>query len=258
MPPSTLLRRWPSIRSAPWPRTLAAAVARRSPRGAAPPSPDRGPARVARNLVEGRGLVSDALWSYQTAPLQVPRAAFEVWQPLPSLLAAVPIAILGVTNWFRAAQVVSVVTGSLLAVLAWRLGADVATELALPPGRARTLAAGSGLVAGLLGPLVVYGALPIHGPGRSLRHWSRSASSSERPLWRAARPPGWSSPGSPSPGRVFRALRPMRPGPRPMRPGPRPKLPGPRSDAVRRPAARARSTVGPASGSPRCHWGWLR
>jgi len=31
---------------------------------------------VARNLLEGRGLISDALWSYQTQPLVVPRAAF--------------------------------------------------------------------------------------------------------------------------------------------------------------------------------------
>ena len=29
---------------------------------------------VARNLLEGRGLVSDALWSYQTPPLDVPAA----------------------------------------------------------------------------------------------------------------------------------------------------------------------------------------
>jgi len=33
---------------------------------------------VARNLLEGRGLVSDALWSYQTPPLVFPRPAFEV------------------------------------------------------------------------------------------------------------------------------------------------------------------------------------
>src|SRR4029079_6372027 len=38
---------------------------------------------VARNLVEGRGLVSDAIWSYQTTPLVFPRPAFEVWLPLP-------------------------------------------------------------------------------------------------------------------------------------------------------------------------------
>ncbi len=117
-------------------------------------------AGVARNLVEGRGLISDALWSYQTQPLTVPRAAFEVWMPLPSLLAAVPMAIAGAANWFRAAQVVSVLAGSGLAVLAWRLGADVAAEMRLPVGRARTLSVGTGLVASLLGPLVVYSALP--------------------------------------------------------------------------------------------------
>src|ERR671933_257844 len=57
---------------------------------------------VARNLLEGRGLVSDALWSYQTPPLVVPRAAFEVWLPLPTFLAAIPMAVLGPT--FDASQ----------------------------------------------------------------------------------------------------------------------------------------------------------
>ena len=99
---------------------------------------------VARNLVEGRGLISDALWSYQTQPLTVPRAAFEVWMPLPSLIAAVPMSIVGAAHWFRAAQLASVVTGSVLAVLAWRLGADVAAEMRLPSGRARTLRIGRG------------------------------------------------------------------------------------------------------------------
>jgi hypothetical protein len=117
-------------------------------------------AGVARNLVGGRGLVTDALWSYQTPPLVVPRDAFEVWLPLPTLLAAIPIWLAGAANWFRAAQAMSVVAGSLGAVLAWRLGADVATELRLPVGRARTLAVGSGVVASFLGPLVVFGALP--------------------------------------------------------------------------------------------------
>lgn len=117
-------------------------------------------AGVARNLVEGRGLVSDALWSYATQPLAVPRAAFEVWMPLPSLLAAIPIAVAGAANWFRAAQVVSVLSSSVVAVLAWRLAANVATEMALPVGRARTMAVGTGLVTAVLGPLVVYGTLP--------------------------------------------------------------------------------------------------
>ena len=51
---------------------------------------------VARNLVEGHGLVSDALWSYGTPPLGFPRPAFEVWLPLPTFLAAVAMAVGGV------------------------------------------------------------------------------------------------------------------------------------------------------------------
>ena len=113
---------------------------------------------VARNLLEGRGLVTDALWSYQTPPLTVPRAAFEVWLPLPTFLAAIPMAVAGAT--FQAAQVSSIVIGSLVPVLAWRLAADVAGERGLPKGRARTLALGTGLTAAVYLPLVLHGALP--------------------------------------------------------------------------------------------------
>ena len=68
---------------------------------------------VARNLVEGRGLVSDAAWSFQTPPLALPPlAAFEVWMPLPTLLAAIPMAIFGTD--YRVAQIVPVVVGSLI------------------------------------------------------------------------------------------------------------------------------------------------
>ncbi|MEO8437878.1 MAG: hypothetical protein ABI562_05405 [Chloroflexota bacterium] len=113
---------------------------------------------VARNLLEGRGLVSDALWSYGTPPLVLPRPAFEVWLPLPTFLAAVPMAILGLT--FSAAQVSSVVIGSIVPVLAWRLAADVAVERGLPPGRARTLAIGAGLTSAVYLPLLLHSALP--------------------------------------------------------------------------------------------------
>ena len=113
---------------------------------------------VARNLVEGRGLVSDALWSYQTPPLAFPRAAFEVWLPLPSLLAAIPMALFGAT--FAAAQWSSVVLGALVPVLAWRLAADVAEERGLPLGRARTLAIGTGLTCAVYLPLLLHSALP--------------------------------------------------------------------------------------------------
>ena len=50
---------------------------------------------VARNIAEGRGFVSDSLWSYGTPPLVFPRPAFEVWLPLPSMLAAIPTALFG-------------------------------------------------------------------------------------------------------------------------------------------------------------------
>ena len=113
---------------------------------------------VARNLLDGRGLVSDALWSYQTPPLTFPRPAFEVWLPLPTFLAAIPMAIAGST--FAAAQVSSVVIGSIVPVLAWRLAADVAEERGLPVGRARTLALGTGLTAAFYLPLLLHSALP--------------------------------------------------------------------------------------------------
>ncbi|HYK94590.1 MAG TPA: hypothetical protein VE011_01830 [Candidatus Dormibacteraeota bacterium] len=113
---------------------------------------------VARNLVEGHGLTTDAIWSFQTPPLSFPRPAFEVWLPLPTLLAAIPMAIFGTT--FAAAQVSSVIVGSIVAVLAWRLAADVAEARGLPPGRARTLALGTGLTAAVYLPLVLASVQP--------------------------------------------------------------------------------------------------
>jgi hypothetical protein len=121
---------------------------------------------VARNLAEGRGLVSDALWSYGTPPLVFPRPAFEVWLPLPSLLAAIPMALFGgaapisLETAMRLAQVVPVVAGSIVSVLAWRLAADVAIERGMSTGRARTLALGTGFASAVYLPLVLHSALP--------------------------------------------------------------------------------------------------
>jgi ABC-type multidrug transport system fused ATPase/permease subunit len=113
---------------------------------------------VARNLLDGRGLIFDGLWSYGTPPLEVPRAAFEVWLPLPTFLSAATMAVLGET--FAAAQVSSIVIGAIVPVLAWRLAADVGQELELPVGRARTLAVGAGLTTAVYLPLVLHSALP--------------------------------------------------------------------------------------------------
>ena len=60
----------------------------------------------------------------------------------------------------RAAQVVPVLAGAILSVLAWRLAADVAAERGLPAGRARTLAIGTGLTAAVYLPLLLHSALP--------------------------------------------------------------------------------------------------
>lgn len=113
---------------------------------------------VARNLIEGRGLVSDALWSYGTPPLMFPRPAFEVWLPLPTLLAAVPMLLLGPT--LAAAQIMSVLVGAIVPVLAWRLAADVTEERGLPRVRARTLAIATGLTTAVYLPLVLHSGLP--------------------------------------------------------------------------------------------------
>jgi hypothetical protein len=121
---------------------------------------------VARNLVEGRGLVSDALWSYGTPPLVFPRPAFEIWLPLPSLLFAIPLALSGagapipLETALRASQAVTALLGSVLAVLAWRLAADVAEERGMGAGRARTLAIGTGLTAAVYLPLLLHAVQP--------------------------------------------------------------------------------------------------
>jgi hypothetical protein len=113
---------------------------------------------VARNLLEGRGLVSDAMWSYATLPLDFPRQAFEVWLPLPTFLAAIPMAVFGTS--FVAAQVSSVIVGAFVPVLAWRLAMDIAGERALPADRTRWLGLGTGLTAAAYLPLVLNSALP--------------------------------------------------------------------------------------------------
>jgi hypothetical protein len=118
---------------------------------------------AARNLVEGHGLASNAIWSYATPArdpltgsfgLFFPRPAFEIWLPLPALLAAIPMALLGSTA-YGPALVAPVLTGALVPVLAWRIGLDVAEERGLTPERARTLGLGSGLVAAFWLPLVL-------------------------------------------------------------------------------------------------------
>ncbi len=108
---------------------------------------------VAKNLADGRGLVSDAIWSFQTPPLVFPRPAFEVWLPLPSFLYAIPMLVIGPTLW--AAQVASSIVGSVVAVLAWRLALDSIETSHRSTARIGAVSLGAGLTAAVFLPLVL-------------------------------------------------------------------------------------------------------
>ena len=118
---------------------------------------------VARNLAEGRGIVTDAIWSFATEARDpatgafgffFPRPAFEIWLPLPSLLGLVPMLATGSTE-YGVTLPVAAVLGALVPVIAWRIAADVAEERELSAERSRTLALGAGLVAAVALPLVL-------------------------------------------------------------------------------------------------------
>jgi hypothetical protein len=113
---------------------------------------------VARNLSAGRGLVVDSIWSYATPPLVLPRPAFELWQPLASIIAAAPMTVLGPS--LASAQLGMAAFAALLAPLAWALTREASLALDGDTRRAQVLAAGSGLVVVLVGPLVMAVALP--------------------------------------------------------------------------------------------------
>ena len=113
---------------------------------------------VARNIALGRGPVIDALWSYGTPPLTLPRAAFELWQPFASYLAAAPMALFGPS--LGTAQLTFALFGALLAPLTWWVARDAAKRLALPADRQRAVALGSGLLAAVAAPFVLAAAVP--------------------------------------------------------------------------------------------------
>lgn len=113
---------------------------------------------VARNLVDGRGLVIDAIWSYATPPLVLPRPAFELWQPMASFIAALPMSILGTT--FDAAQIGFALIGATLAPMAWLVARDAASRLSLPERRAQSVMIGAGVLTALSAPLLIAAAAP--------------------------------------------------------------------------------------------------
>src|SRR3954464_10749883 len=88
---------------------------------------------VARNLLEGRGLVSDAMWSYATPPLVLPKPAFELWMPMATFVAAIPMALFGTT--YGSAQLGSVVLGAAAAPMTWLIARDAAVLTQIGPRR---------------------------------------------------------------------------------------------------------------------------
>ncbi len=113
---------------------------------------------VAQNLLAGHGLVSDGVWSYATAPLQVPKPAFELWLPMSTFVSAATMSVLGSTFW--AAQVGGSVLGAAVAPLAWTVGSEAARTQGLDRRRAIAVAVASGLLAAVLAPLVLGSVVP--------------------------------------------------------------------------------------------------
>ena len=113
---------------------------------------------VARNIVEGRGLVSDALWSYGTPPLnsRAPRSRCgsrcrHSWRSSRWL-------VFGTT--FAAAQSLQRPRRGGRLGPAWRLAIDVASERAYDLRRSRRVGLGAGLTSAVYLPMVLNSALP--------------------------------------------------------------------------------------------------
>jgi hypothetical protein len=95
---------------------------------------------VARNLAAGRGLVIDALWSYQLPFAAVSHPSHEYWMPLASLLMAPALALLGPGLW--PAQLPGLLAGALLAPFTWLVG-----RRALPATSRAAIALAAALIA---------------------------------------------------------------------------------------------------------------
>lgn len=108
---------------------------------------------VARNLVSGRGLEIDAIWSYATPPLTLPRPAFELWQPMASFVAALPMAVFGQS--FSAAQLGFVLLGATLAPLAWLVARDTVRARKLDARRSMTIEYGAALLTAISASLLL-------------------------------------------------------------------------------------------------------
>ena len=108
---------------------------------------------VAANIVRGRGPVIDAIWSYATPPLTLPRPAFELWQPMASFVSAASLALFG---WsYTAAQLGFVILGATLAPLAWLVARDTTRHLNIDGRRSMTIELGAAVLTAISAPLLL-------------------------------------------------------------------------------------------------------
>ena len=113
---------------------------------------------VARNLVDGHGLVSERDLELRHPAAPVPARRVRGLAPAAHVPRREPDALFGTS--FHAGPGEHVLIGALVPVLAWRLAADVAEEREMPVGRARTLAVGTGLTVIVSLPLLLHSVLP--------------------------------------------------------------------------------------------------
>ena len=113
---------------------------------------------VAQNLVAGEGLVSNAVWSYATEPLEVPKPAFTLWLPMSTFVSAAAMTVVGDSFW--AAQLGHSLLGALVAPLAWAIGREAANAQGLGSRRGGAVAITAGLLAAVLSPLVLGSVVP--------------------------------------------------------------------------------------------------
>lgn len=81
---------------------------------------------AARNLVQGRGLVVEAVWHFFHPPASLPQPAGDLWMPLPSFLMA-PALLFDST--FRFAQLAQVLLAAFLPFLSFRFARDAGASL---------------------------------------------------------------------------------------------------------------------------------
>jgi hypothetical protein len=88
--------------------------------------------QFARNLAGGRGPTIDFVWHFLTPPPAVHHYAPDYWQPLPSVLMAVPMWLAG-SGGLPAALVATVLAGALVPVAAALLARALSDQPLVPP-----------------------------------------------------------------------------------------------------------------------------